>query len=68
MAVGDSAELPFTIDVPQGMRNGSSFDAETEVTVSYGDQQRKLLGAGRGISAGRGRCRDRFGRSRRAYR
>ncbi|MDQ6523191.1 Ig-like domain-containing protein [Nocardioides sp. LHD-245] len=40
VAVGERAELPFTIAVPEGARSGSSFDAEAEVTVSYGSQQR----------------------------
>lgn len=40
--VGESTDLPFTVAVPQGMRNGSSFDAKAEVTVSYGDQQRSF--------------------------
>lgn len=41
LADGESTELPFTIAVPQGMRNGSTFDAEADVTVSYGEQQRR---------------------------
>ncbi|WP_205474060.1 Ig-like domain-containing protein [Nocardioides sp. SYSU D00038] len=42
VAVGETADLPFTIAVPQGMRSGSSFDAQAEVTVTYGDQQRSF--------------------------
>lgn len=42
VAVGESAELPVTVPVPQGTRSGSSFDAEVEVTVTYGDQERRL--------------------------
>jgi hypothetical protein len=41
VAVGETTEVPFTIAVPQGVRNGSSFDAEAEVTVTYGGQQRR---------------------------
>ncbi|WP_182523682.1 alpha-L-rhamnosidase C-terminal domain-containing protein [Nocardioides dongkuii] len=40
LAVGESTELPFTLVVPQGARNGSTYDAEAEVTVSYDGQQR----------------------------
>lgn len=40
VAVGDTAELPFTLAVPQGARNGSTYDATAEVTVAYGGQQR----------------------------
>ena len=40
VAVGEDAELPFTVTVPQGARHGSTYDAEAEVTVSYGGQQR----------------------------
>ncbi|WP_244928987.1 Ig-like domain-containing protein [Nocardioides sp. W7] len=40
VAVGETTELPFTLAVPQGARNGASYDADAEVTVSYGDRQR----------------------------
>lgn len=42
VAVGETVQLPFTVDVPQGMRNGSTFDAEADVTVSYSGQQRSF--------------------------
>lgn len=42
VAAGNTTELSFTIKVPEGMRNGSSFDAEADVTVSYGGQQREF--------------------------
>ncbi len=42
VTVGESTDLPFTLSVPEGTRSGTSFDAEAEVTVSYGGRERRF--------------------------
>lgn len=40
VAVGATAELPFTLEVPEGARSGSTYDATVTTTVSLGDRER----------------------------